>query len=806
MCCGVFSVVCILISPLKYKLLKTLYLYSTAKLRLVITSFGAAYSHEPASISIKGGYERAITWDVTVDFNEPGGAYDYSVFGEAPDANDGPPADAYDTVKPPAPMPSYIRAWFNDNLPFPYNTLWKDYRHYPDDAKTWNLTIQWVPQDGESPSTITISWNPTDVSDSEYTMVNLCTSAGVILKNMLIETTYSFTATAYLPQTFKIICLTNQQPNPPSNPSPANNSITVLVNTDLGWTCSDPDGDPLTYDVYFGLTNPPAKVASNITSPVYDPGTMEPGTIYFWKIVAWDPYDFSRSGPVWNFRTNYLPNQPSNPNPANASTGVSINADLSWTGGDLDPGDSVTYTVYFGTSSTPPKVADNISQTTYLLGTLAYNTLYYWRIVAWDNHNTYQIGPLWHFTTQPNQPPYPPSNPSPANGAVDVSITADLSWTGGDPDGDTVTYTVFFGTSSSPPPVAQNISLTTYDPGTLTYYTLYYWRIVAYDSQGASTTGPLWHFTTGELPNEPPYPPSNPIPANGSTGISIDTDLDWDCSDPDGHTLTYDVYFGPTNPPPKVASNISTSDFSPGTLEYFTYYYWRIIAWDDHDHQTSGPLWRFRTMNKVNHPPNAPSNPFPSDGATEIPINVELCWTGGDPDGDFVTYDVYFGVSFPLPKVKSNISSPCHTVGNLDYGTKYYWKIVAWDYQTSNSSEVWSFTTKRDVTKPSLAIISPKEGYLQVNLGNTIVFKFPIFIRTILVGQIDVTATATDTQSGMDRVEIWIDQERKANLTAPPYSWTWEERGFGFSYQITVKAYDNAGNENIQYMKVKKWL
>ena len=58
---------------------------------------------------------------------------------------------------------------------------------------------------------------------------------------------------------------------------------------------------------------------------------------------------------------NLPPNQPSSPNPANGATNVPINSDLSWTGGDPNPGDTVTYDVYFGTSSTPPKVGYNQS-------------------------------------------------------------------------------------------------------------------------------------------------------------------------------------------------------------------------------------------------------------------------------------------------------------------------------------------------------------------------------------------------------------------------------------------------------------
>jgi hypothetical protein len=198
---------------------------------------------------------------------------------------------------------------------------------------------------------------------------------------------------------------------------------------------------------------------------------------------------------------NNPPNTPSNPSPANHAINTSIYVDLSWTGGDPDAGDTVTYDIYFGTSSSPPLVSNDQPGSTYDPGTLSYNTKYYWYVAATDNHGTGNGGPIWDFTTGPaaNNPPNTPSNPSPANHATGLSINTDLSWTGGDPDaGDTVTYDVYFGTTSSPPLVSDNQAATTYDPGTLAYNTKYYWYIVATDNHDIAVEGSVWDFTTGK--------------------------------------------------------------------------------------------------------------------------------------------------------------------------------------------------------------------------------------------------------------------------------------------------------------------
>ncbi|MCP4090950.1 MAG: PKD domain-containing protein, partial [Gammaproteobacteria bacterium] len=94
----------------------------------------------------------------------------------------------------------------------------------------------------------------------------------------------------------------NLPPNPPSNPQPENSSINISQETSLSWTCSDPDDDPITYDVYFGTEATPSLVATGISDNFYNVGTLEKPTQYFWKVVARDGHgDDMTVGDVWFF-------------------------------------------------------------------------------------------------------------------------------------------------------------------------------------------------------------------------------------------------------------------------------------------------------------------------------------------------------------------------------------------------------------------------------------------------------------------------------------------------------------------------
>lgn len=67
-----------------------------------------------------------------------------------------------------------------------------------------------------------------------------------------------------------------------------------------------------------------------------------------------------------------------------------------------------------------------------------------------------------------------------------------------------------------------------------------------------------------------------------------------------------------------------------------------------------------------------------------------------------------------------------------------------------------------------------------------------IFGDPIILGKITIKANAMDNQSGMDKVEFYIDDVLKSNDTESPYQWTWNGFAEG-KHTIKAIAYDTKG-------------
>lgn len=365
-----------------------------------------------------------------------------------------------------------------------------------------------------------------------------------------------------------------------TSPNPANGIANVITTTSLAWALAD---RATSYDVYFGTTSPgTSRGIQNSTS--YNPGVLNPGTTYYWRIDSRNSAG-STTGIVWSFTTVEgtitPPAQVTSPNPADSEPNVITTTQLAWASADR----TTSYDVYFGASNPPPKVVTDTANTSYNPGTLALGTIYYWQIDSKNSAGT-TTGDVWSFTTITL--PVQVTSPNPLDGTTNLPITQQLSWAA--TDGAT-SYDVYFGTTS-PGTFRENQAGTTYDPGTLSTGT-YYWRIDSKNAAG-TTQGTVWSFTANEPPPPPPPPDqvgaSGRSPTNGATDISVNPTLSWATA---ANATSYDVYFGTTNPPPYKTNRTSTT-YNRSGLNYRTTYYWRINSKNETG-TTEGYVWSFTT-------------------------------------------------------------------------------------------------------------------------------------------------------------------------------------------------------------------
>ena len=96
----------------------------------------------------------------------------------------------------------------------------------------------------------------------------------------------------------------------------------------------------------------------------------------------------------------------------------------------------------------------------------------------------------------------------------------------------------------------------------------------------------------------------------------------------------------------------------------------------------------------VNHKPDAPQNPSPSNSSTGQPLNIILSWSCSDTDNDTLSFDVLLGSPGNLIPIATAISDTFFAVSSLQNCTGYNWQIVAHDNHCNcTNGPVWSFTT-----------------------------------------------------------------------------------------------------------------
>jgi hypothetical protein len=190
-----------------------------------------------------------------------------------------------------------------------------------------------------------------------------------------------------------------------SNPSPAIKTILEeRAPVTLSWTGTDPENDPLSYNVYFGRE----RICRDITTTtcVVPVDKLNFGTEYLWHVEVKDKYK-TTTGDIWDFsiRDNLPPTKPTSISPTNGLEEVAITEALTfeWNASTDPDNDEITYQLCRqkegGDIVCNPKQSD--TSKTLPADTLEYGTGYEWFVVAKDSYGNSTFGDTWTLATIP---------------------------------------------------------------------------------------------------------------------------------------------------------------------------------------------------------------------------------------------------------------------------------------------------------------------------------------------------------------------------------------------------------------------
>ena len=410
----------------------------------------------------------------------------------------------------------------------------------------------------------------------------------------------------------------------------------------------------------------------------------------------------SNAGLAWDGRILYLsnsaqplerwvyddpPSVPAEISPIGLTVQHSSAATLSWQAANDPDGDSILYTVYFGMSPSQMSAVQTTNQTQWTTPPLNFGTNYYWQIIAQDFYLGLPLGktpsPLESFNLSlVNNPPNPFSVIS-GTGTFDTRASSQtLSWTQAqDPDGDPVSYELFF--SSSPDfnsPITTTMA-TAWTATNLDFGTTYYWQVLAEDSYGATTA--ISGGTQSYLPIFWNPQPSPVVYLSTASSYNLHTSspvisLAWSPSqDAALDPIDYSLYVRTSTDSWPVIPMDSSTGINLNT-QIGTTYYWEVLAENPYGGISTG-TWQNFIVNLQNNPPGSFSVLSGTGTFDTRASSQTLSWTQAqDPDGDAVSYDLSLS-TVPGNFETVNLGSSTAYLLNFQYGTTYYWSVSAID-------------------------------------------------------------------------------------------------------------------------------
>ncbi|UCC48789.1 MAG: fibronectin type III domain-containing protein [Gemmatimonadota bacterium] len=373
----------------------------------------------------------------------------------------------------------------------------------------------------------------------------------------------------------------------------------------------------------------------------------------------------------------------------------------------------------------------------------------------------------YEFDSGSGTPPDPPVLVSPADGALDLSLTPTLSWTG---DGDNFTVQVATDTEFANIVDEAVVSTTEYTAavGALDYSTTYFWRVNASNANGTSDFSAVWSFTTAAA-SAPPDPPVLTSPADAATDVPLEAILEWA-----GTADSFDVEVATDAGFAVVVfsdTTVSTTiTLPPGTLDYETVYYWHVRGHNAYGAGVYSSVFSFTTVAAPDTEP--PSQPQNLTSPSQTGTTVDLVWDASTDNVGVSHYNIYRD-----GELVGSESSTNHTAVGLTPATSYDFQVSAVDAAGNESllSEPPLSVTTLDTIEPT----APGTPTLDSKTESTV----------------SISWTAATDNVGVTEYRLFRDGALAGTVAAPTTSFTDTGLAPATTYTYHVTALDAAGNE-----------
>ncbi len=195
-------------------------------------------------------------------------------------------------------------------------------------------------------------------------------------------------------------------------------------------------------------------------------------------------------------------------------------------------------------------------------------------------------------------------------------------------------------------------------------------------------------------------------PRNRERNLPLQLRLSWEFSK-NPKDYTFEIFLGEGQELSLFTKVVGQTSVNISDLKPATKYSWQVVVVSKNKRRYESQIWSFETTN----PPLKPTNPLPQDGETLVETPTTLTWMCEDPDGDKLTYDLYFGEMGAMQLLASGLSKPEFSLDPdaLKSSVTYFWQVVARDDKYAQTDgPIWSFTISKIEATPIESSIDGK--------------------------------------------------------------------------------------------------